>query len=120
MNKGFTLIETLVSMSLVMLAVLFSARIIVFALEQSRRATLRFRLVEKLDYYKNYLSSLSFTAPGLATGKHEEGNAGIQVSWQVQLAAPFLKSVRLTAAMPHYALPLLFYKSNYFPEVAHD
>ncbi|HEX7503533.1 MAG TPA: prepilin-type N-terminal cleavage/methylation domain-containing protein [Acidobacteriota bacterium] len=120
MNKGFTLIETMVSMSLVMLAVLFSARIIIFALEQSRRAALRFRLVEKLDDYKNYLSSLSFAAPGLAAGEHKEESGEFQVSWRVQLVAPFLKSVRLTAATPQCALPLFFYKSYYFPEVSHD
>lgn len=120
MNKGFTLIETMVALCLVMLAVLFSARIIVFALEQSRRSGLRFRLLETLDDYKNYLSSLSFSAPGLAAGAHEEVKGGFKVTWQVQLAAPLLKSVRLTAAAPAYSLPLSFYKSGYFPEVAHD
>jgi type II secretory pathway component PulJ len=120
MNKGFTLIETMVSMSLVMLAVLFCARIIIYALEQSRLADLRFRLVEKLDDYKNYLSSLSFAAPGLAAGEHGEESGEFKVSWRVQLVAPFLKSVRLTAASPRYALPLFFYKSRYFPEVSHD
>ncbi len=120
MNKGFTLIETMVAMVLVMLAVLFSARIIVFALEASRRSSLRFRLVETLDDYKNYLSSLSFAAPGLAAGAHEEERRGFKIAWRVQLAGPFLKSVRLTAAAPGYSLPLDFYKSGYFPEVAHD
>jgi prepilin-type N-terminal cleavage/methylation domain-containing protein len=120
MNKGFTLIEIMVSLSLLMLAVLASARITVFALEQSRRSNLRFRLLEKLDYYKNYLSSLSFAAPELAAGEHGEENGEFKVSWRVQVASPFLKCVRLTAAAPQYALPLLFYKSKYFPEVSHD
>jgi type II secretory pathway pseudopilin PulG len=120
MNKGFTLIETMVTLCLVMLAVLFSARVIVFALEASRRSSLRFRLVETLDDYKNYLSSLPFAAPGLAAGAHEEAKGGFKVAWRVQLAGPFLKSVRLTAAAPGYSLPLVFYKSGYFPEVDHD
>jgi Tfp pilus assembly protein PilE len=119
MKKGFTLIETMVSLFLVMLAVLFSMRIIAFALEQSRRSTLRFQLLEKLDYYKNYLSSLSFAAPDLEAGEHAEENGAFQVSWGVRFAAPFLKCVRLTAATPQYALPLIFYKSKYFPEVFH-
>ena len=119
MHKGFTLIETMVSLSLLLLAVLASARIIVFAFEQSRRACLRFQLVEKLDYYKNYLSSLSFADPQLAEGAHRQKLAGCEVSWCVQAASPFLKCVRLTAAAPHYALPLSFYKSKYFPEVPH-
>jgi len=120
MNKGFTMIETMVSLSLLLLAVLFSARIIAFALEQSRRSGLRFRLVEKLDYYKNYLTSLTFASPELAAGEHSEKNGEFRVNWRVQLASPFLKCIRLTAATPQYALPLLFYKSNYFPEDSHD
>jgi prepilin-type N-terminal cleavage/methylation domain-containing protein len=45
MNKGFTLIETLVALALLMSAVLFSARVMVFALAQSRQACLRFQLI---------------------------------------------------------------------------
>jgi type II secretory pathway component PulJ len=120
MNRGFTLIGTMVSLSLVMLAVLFSARIIIFALEQSRRSARRFQLLEKLDEYKNYLSSLAFTAPDLDAGEHGEKSGAFQVSWRVRLAGPFLKCIRLTAAMSRYALPLLFYKSRFFPEVSYD
>lgn len=120
MNKGFTLIETMVSLSLLMLAVLASARIIVFAFEQSRRAALRFRLIEKLDYYKNYLSSLPFADPELVAGEHRLKLAGCEVRWRVREESPILKCVRLTAAAPHYALPLSFCRSKFFPEVSHD
>jgi prepilin-type N-terminal cleavage/methylation domain-containing protein len=117
MNKGFTLIETLVSLTLVLLSVLGSARVIIFALEQARRSALRFRLVEKLDYHKNYLSSLSFAAPELAEGGHRRKDREFSIDWQVEAAALHLKRVRMTAAGRHYSLPLIFYKSKFIQEV---
>ena len=76
MNKGFTLIETLVSLSLVLLAVLFSARVTAHVLAQERNALLRFRLIESLDYYKNYLTSLAQSAAELAEGGHRQQSRG--------------------------------------------
>ncbi|MBU4267560.1 MAG: prepilin-type N-terminal cleavage/methylation domain-containing protein [Acidobacteria bacterium] len=120
MNKGFTLIETLVSMTLVLLAVLFSARVTVFALAQGRNSLMRFRLIEKLDYYKNYLSSLSLSAPELAEGEHRQESREFRVSWRVEAAGAFLKRIDLLAAAPNYSLPLIFYKSKFIQEVQND
>jgi prepilin-type N-terminal cleavage/methylation domain-containing protein len=120
MKKGFTLIETLVAMSLVLLAVLLSARITVSVLDQTRKSAMRFRLLEKLDYYKNYLSSLSMAAPELEAGEHREGSPEFQISWRVENVALFLKKINLTVTMLHVALPLSFYKSKYIQEVSHD
>ncbi|HUU06480.1 MAG TPA: prepilin-type N-terminal cleavage/methylation domain-containing protein [Patescibacteria group bacterium] len=120
MNKGFTLMETLVSMTLVLLAVLFSARVTVFALAQARNALMRFRLIEKMDYYKNYLSSLSLAAPELAEGEHRQESREFRVSWQVAAAGAFLKRIDLLAATANYSLPLIFYKSKFIQEVQND
>jgi len=120
MKKGFTLIETLVSLFLVLLAVLFSARVTVFVLAQSRNSLLRFRLIEKLDYYKNYLSSLSLAAPELAEGEHRQVSREFLVSWRVAAVGVFLKRIDLLAAAPNYSLPLVFYKSKFIQEVQHD
>lgn len=120
MNKGFTLIETLVSLSLVLLAVLFSARVTVFVLAQARNSLMRFRLIEKLDYYKNYLSSLSMAAPELAAGEHRQDGREFRVSWRVGAAGAFLKRIDLLAAAANYSLPLVFYKSKFIQEAQHD
>jgi prepilin-type N-terminal cleavage/methylation domain-containing protein len=120
MNKGFTLIETLVSVSLLLLAVLFSARVTIFALGQARNSLMRFRLIEKLDYYKNYLSSLSLAAPELAEGDHRQASREFMVSWRVKASGAFLKRIDLLAAAPGYSLPLVFYKSKFIQEVQHD
>jgi prepilin-type N-terminal cleavage/methylation domain-containing protein len=116
MNKGFTLIETLVSLSLVLLAILFSARVTAHVLAQERNARLRFRLIENLDYYKNYLTSLSSAAPELAEGGHRQLNRGFTISWRVAAAGAFLKRIDLRAAAAHYALPLVFFKSKFIQE----
>jgi prepilin-type N-terminal cleavage/methylation domain-containing protein len=120
MNKGFTLIETLASLSLLLLAVLFSARVTVFALAQARNSQMRIRLIEKLDYYKNYLSSLSLAAPELAEGDHQQESREFRVSWRVTAAGIFLKRIDLLAATPNYSLPLVFYKSKFIQEAQND
>lgn len=120
MNKGFTLIEMLVSMSLLLLAVLASARVTIFALAQERNSQMRFRLIEKLDYCKNYLSSLSLAAPELAIGDHRQENREFVVSWRVAAAGAFLKRIDLLAAGPGYSLPLVFYKSKFIQEAQND
>jgi len=120
MNKGFTLIETLVSLSLLLLAVLFSARVSAFALAQARDSLLRFRLIEKLDYYKNYLSSLSLAAPELAEGDHRQQGRGFTVSWHVKAVGGFLKKIDLLAAAASHSLPLVIYRSKFIQEVQHD
>lgn len=120
MNKGFTLIETLVSLALVMMAVLFSARILVFALNQSRQSSLRFRLIETSDYYKNYLSSLPFSAPDLADGSHRQDSQKFIVTWRVEPAEAGLKRINLLVTAPNYSLPLAFYKSHFIQEVKND
>ncbi len=118
MNKGFTLIEVLVSLTLLLLAVLFSMRIMVTVLDQTRKSNLRFRLIETLDYYKNYLSSLSMASPELDQGHHGRKEGEFRVDWQVEAIGAFLKRIRLAVAVPHYSLPLVFYRSKFILEVS--
>ena len=117
MNKGFTLVETLVALTLVLLGVLFHARITAFALQQARQSGLRFRMLTTGDYYKNRLSSLSFSAPELADGTHRQPGRELIVSWRVETAAAGLKRVRLRVAAAQHALALDFFKSKFIQEV---
>jgi prepilin-type N-terminal cleavage/methylation domain-containing protein len=117
MSKGFTLVETLVSLSLLLLAVLLSSRVIISALGQSRQATQRFRMVEMLDYYKNYLSSLSLAAPELAEGSHGRNEREFRVNWRVEAAGTFLKRVDLSVAGPQGSLTFVLFRSKFIQEV---
>ena len=120
MRKGFTLIETLVALALLLAAVLFSARITIFALAQARQAGMRFRLLAAGDYYKNYLSSLPFSAPDLANGSHRQAGREFIVTWRVVPAGTGLKKINLLAAGPRCSLPLYFFKSRLIQEVKND
>ena len=120
MKKGFTLIETLVSLALLMVAVLFSARIMVFVLDQSRQSSLRFHQIETSDYYKNYLSSLTFSAPELADGSHRQDCQRFIVTWRVEPTEVGLKRIHLLVAGLSYSLPIVFLKSNFIQEVKND
>jgi len=117
MNKGFTLIETLAAFSLLLLAVLSSTRILVSALAWTRQARERFRLVEKLDYYKNYLSSLPLAAADLAAGDHARSEEGVRLEWRVEAAGAFLQRVRLGAAAGRLRLRLSLYRSRFIQAV---
>ncbi|MCX6556495.1 MAG: prepilin-type N-terminal cleavage/methylation domain-containing protein [Candidatus Aminicenantes bacterium] len=120
MRKGFTLIETLVALALLLAAVLFSARITIFALAQARQAGMRFRLLAISDYYKNYLSSLPFSAPNLADGSHRQAGREFIVTWRVVPAGTGLKKIDLLATGAHCSLPLFFFKSRLIQEVKND
>jgi len=120
MRKGFTLIETLVALALLLAAVLFSARITIFALAQARQAGMRFRLLATCDYYKNYLSSLPFSAADLADGSHRQAGREFIVTWRVAPAGTGMKKIELLAAGLHCALPLVFFKSRLIQEVEND
>lgn len=113
MNKGFTLIETLVSLSLLLLAVLFSTRILVAALGQTRSAAIRFRVLQRLDDYKNYLEALPLDAAELAAGAHSRQESELRVDWRVQDESTSLKRVRLRATARHYALALVLHRSRF-------
>jgi len=117
MNKGFTLIETLLSLSLVMLAVLSSTRIMVSALAWTRQAQARFRLVEKLDYYKNYLSSLPMAAVELAPGTHDRRDGELRAQWRVEENGACLKRVRLAVGDSRLSLRLVVCRSQFIPAV---
>jgi len=118
MNKGFTLIEVLVTLTLMLLAILFSSRIMVSALDQTRKTAARFRLLEALDYYRNYLASLPMASPELAAGPHARTDGGCRADWQVEEAGSFLKRVRLAVAASGSRLGLLLYRSPFIPEAS--
>jgi prepilin-type N-terminal cleavage/methylation domain-containing protein len=120
MDKGFTLVETLVTMTLLLLAVLFSARIMSVALNQSRQASLRFHLMEAADNHKHYLSSRPFLAPELAPGSHRQVGQEFVVAWRVEAAAAGLKRVTLLTTGGRYSLTNVFYKSLFIQEVKND
>jgi len=117
MNKGFTLIETLAALSLLLFAVLSSSRILVSALAWTRQSQTRFRLVEKLDYFKNYLSSLPLSAPELVAGCHDRTEGTVRVEWCVETAGTFLKRVRLAVATARLSLRVVLYRSQFIQAV---
>jgi prepilin-type N-terminal cleavage/methylation domain-containing protein len=115
MSKGFTLIET--SLSLLLAAVLLSSRLTLAALGQSGRAAQRFRMIETLDYYKNYLSSLPLAAPELAEGGHGGSDPGFRIGWRVAAENRSLKRVELEVSGSQGVLRLVLFRSEFIQEV---
>jgi prepilin-type N-terminal cleavage/methylation domain-containing protein len=116
MNRGFTLIETMITLAVVMLAVLANARVLTAALTQSRGAALRFRLADKLEFYKNVLLSRPFDASELAAGRHEQAADGVCVEWRVLDFSPTLKRLRLQASAGGRSLSQALLRSRFLLE----
>lgn len=116
MQKGFTLIETMVSLALLAFVVLAGARLLGAALAQTRGAALRFRLAEALDNQKNTLASLRWEAGDLAGGDHAGSAPEARFTWRVEDVEPALKRVRLRAAVGRQQLELVLNRSRYILE----
>ncbi len=117
MNKGFTLVETMIAAMLLLVAVLSSCRILVAALDLTRQAALRFRMLAALDYYQNYLMSLSDASSELSAGAHAREEQEMRIAWRVEAAGAFLKKIRIRIAVAQVSLPLLVYRSRFVQEV---
>ncbi len=117
MQKGFTLIETMVSLALLVFVILAGARLLGAALVQTRGAAVRFRLAEAFDYHRHYLTSLAWNAAELAAGTYSRRDREVRITWCVEQVDPALKRVRLQAAIGRLALSLPLNRSRFILEV---
>lgn len=117
MQKGFTLVETMVSLALLAFVILAGTRLLGAALVQTRGAAVRFRLAEIFDDQRNRLSSLAWEAADLAVGCHSRRDREARIAWRVEQADPALKRVRLQAAIGRQVLSLALNRSRFILEV---
>lgn len=116
MRNGFTLVETMAAMVLLLFAVLSSSRILVASLGMTRHAARRFRMAEALDDARHRLNSLPPTAGELDVGVHRRQDGEFVVSWQVEARGDFLKRVRLEVSAAGASLGLVFHRSRFIQE----
>lgn len=116
-ERGFTVVETLVALLLVVLAAAFIGNTILCSIDSQRRSTLRFNMCSQLEFYKNRLLAVSFDAPGMATGNYEEESGPFKLTWTIMPISPDLKIVRLTISFlyrdKHISKDTYLYKSRY-------
>lgn len=119
-HGGFTLVEIIVSWLLVLLALLFVCRIIVFAFDGLKKSRIRLQMSQKLESSRDRLLSKPFNSPDLAEGHTVSEDGLFKIDREITGLSPTLKRIRFSVSYKILTSRLIFYKSKYIREVKHD
>lgn len=120
MNKGFTLIETMIALVLVTMAMLFMAASLALSQSQYRMSIARFEINHRLENLKNRLLSLPFDSAESSVGAHSVQEGRAKIVWVVSASSPALKRIEGAAPGPPAKRTLVFFKSKFLLEVNDD
>lgn len=119
-ENGFTLIEVLVSWLLVLLALLFISKIIVFSFDGIKKSRIRLEITQKLETCKNQLLSKPFDSQELKDGHSSIDDGVFRVTRDISSLCLTLKEIKLSIAYKTLSKQIYFYKSMYIKEVKND
>lgn len=100
-GSGFTLIEILISLAIIILLGLGIAQLITYSLIINRRSELSLKSAELAAFKLEYLRSLPFKSPDLTEGQNEEKikkenpSSYYQRKWQIQNMSEHLKKIEI-------------------------
>jgi Tfp pilus assembly protein PilV len=119
-TKGFSLIETVISLFIVLLGLLFIAKIIALSLDMGRRSLYRFRLQQKHEYYQNLLLASSFQSAELSEGDHSRAEEDFSIHWAINDIETGLKKIELMTSYKGFKQRSDLYKSKFIKEVKNE
>lgn len=122
-TKGFTLIETIISLLLVSMALLMACKIIVYTREAHQKSRARFSLLQEMESHKNRLMAMPFEATQLKPGKYSLHEGERSITLTIEVISPTLKVVRMFGVHTKYraaTYKIRFYISKLFKEKSHD
>jgi Tfp pilus assembly protein PilV len=112
-DSGFTIIETLFSLLLILLALMSISQMITAAIGAQRKSTLRFNMQQKIEYCRNQLLSKSFAAAELEEGSYSTAENPLKINWDIKDISPTLKFIHLSVSYKKITKKAYFYKSRY-------
>ncbi|MCP4221700.1 MAG: hypothetical protein GY765_44165 [bacterium] len=115
-ESGFTLIESVVSMTLILLALFFISRVIVFSVRGNHKSEMRLRISQAIEACKNRFMSVPFDSiatPAICADDYP----GLNIRRQIITISPSLKRVKLSVGFEQLTRHVYFYKSRYIKEV---
>jgi type II secretory pathway component PulJ len=112
---GFTLIETMVSLLLVLLAALLGARMVSSALDGYKRSRIAFNLMQETEWVKNRLLAKPFESGEWKDGTFKSENGPLKIAWEIKGLSTSLKIAKLYIVdqISGAARRTSFYKSKY-------
>ncbi len=119
-TKGFSLIETVISLFIVFLGLLFTAKIIVLSFDMGKRSLYRFRLLQKHEYYQNLLLSTPSQSAELLAGNHSRAEEDFFIHWAINDIQAGLKKIELMTSYKGLKQRSDLYKSKFIKEVKNE
>ena len=116
-ERGFTLIETLFSLLLVFIALMFICRTLIFSIYASRNSLIRFKIVQKYEYYKYYLYSRPFDSNELKKGDHLKHENKFKINWIVKDITTSFKKITIRISYKDLIKQNFIYKSKFIKEI---
>lgn len=119
-EKGFTLVELLVSLMLILVALLYISNIIIFSINGSKKSYIRLQVLQKLEFCKNLLLSKPFDSAELKDGHSSVDEAPFKTYQDIISISPTLKRIKISVFYKSLSRQIFFYKSKYIKEVKND
>lgn len=119
-KNGFTIIETMISLFLILIALMFFLNLIIQAKSELKRSQIRFSLYQDYDNFANKLMSLPFNSgqnrfPGSEFSKNK-----IRVSYLVKNISDSLTKVTITISNNRLKIQSYLYKSRFINGGKHE
>lgn len=105
-SRGFSLVEVLISSSLILLLIIGTAQLLATSLAAKRRGDFHFRAARFASSKWEYLKSLAPQSADLADGHHEDfvreefPAETLRLEWEVESPDETIKKIRLTVSHP--------------------
>jgi len=121
-NSGFTVIEALISLLLVVVIVSMVSNVMVSGLHGYKRSQARLQMSQELELQKNLLLSKNFNDDELTEGDYSKKAENFSMQWKIIDLSPSLKKVSLfllyNFEYSKVAKRMEFYKSKYSAHMA--
>jgi len=102
-KKGFTLIEVLVSLTLIGFSSIFLMKCMVISLHQLKNSGIRFHVESALDGRMNDLAGKDFNSPELTAGKRTMEFNGVRLEIRITDTSPGLKRIMVQGEMAGFS-----------------
>jgi len=119
-EKGFTLIETLFSLLIVFIALIFICKTLIFSIYTNRNSLIRFEIIQKYEYYKYYLYSKSFNSNELKKGDYLKYEKNFKINWTVKNITTSLKKIKIKISYKNLTKQNFIYKSKFIKEIKNE
>ncbi len=119
-EKGFTLIETLFSLLIVFIALIFICKTLIFSIYTNRNSLIRFEIIQKYEYYKYYLYSKPFNSNELKKGDYLKYEKNFKINWTVKNITTSLKKIKIKISYKNLTKQNFIYKSKFIKEIKNE